>query len=130
MRLYLFTCSFLLDIDVCIPNINVLYFPNKKGAIHKICRNILGGRVSPISILQDIRRWGLGKSGLKFRHGGGGMENGPKNSAVFYGRPRTRQYECAFPTELFKKGYALHHSIIKTFDLKVTGLHNSCCFEK
>ena len=29
----------------------------------------------------------LGKSGSKFRHGGGGFKNGQKNSDVFYGRP-------------------------------------------
>ena len=60
-------------------------------AIHKRRRNILGvgGRVPQISMLQDIRRQGLDKSGFKFRHGGGGTKNGPKNSDGFYGRPLT-----------------------------------------
>ena len=48
------------------------------GAIHKRRWNILGGRGRQISILQDIRRKGLGKSGLKFRHGGGGYQKWPK----------------------------------------------------
>ena len=30
---------------------------------------------SQISMLQDIRRQGLGKSGLKFRHGRGGVKS-------------------------------------------------------
>ena len=36
------------------------------------------GGVSQIPMLQDIRREGLGKSGLKFRHGGGGYQKWPK----------------------------------------------------
>ena len=46
------------------------------GVIHKIRRIILGG--PQISMLQDIRRQGLGKSGLKFQHGGGGYQKWPK----------------------------------------------------
>ena len=38
-----------------------------------------GGGGSQILMLQDIRRQGLGKSGLKFRHGGRGYQNWPKN---------------------------------------------------
>ena len=37
-------------------------------------------------MLQDIRRQKLGKSGVKFRLGRGGIKNSPKNSDVFYGR--------------------------------------------
>ena len=50
-----------------------------------------GGGGSQILMLQDIRRQGLGKSGLKFRHGGRGYQNWPKNSDVFYGRPHSTQ---------------------------------------
>ena len=38
-------------------------------------------------MLQDVRRYGLGKSGLKFRHGVGGIKNGPKNSNFFMDDP-------------------------------------------
>ena len=59
MRLFLLSCSLLLDIDIPFLNMYQCFLVSKEG---------------------------------------------------------TRQYECAFPTELFKKGYALHHSIIKTLD--------------
>ena len=42
-----------------------------------------GGRGSKISMLQDIIWWGLGKSGLKFRHGGGGYQKWSKNLRRF-----------------------------------------------
>ena len=48
------------------------------GAIHKRRRNILGGRGSQIPMLQDIRRQKLGKSGSKFRYGGGRYQKRPK----------------------------------------------------
>ena len=56
------------------------------GAIHKRRRNILRGerRGSQFWMLQDIRRKGVGKSGLKFRHGEGGYQKWQKNSDVFY----------------------------------------------
>ena len=56
------------------------------GVIHKRRRNFLRGEGggSQFSKLQDIRRKGLGKSGLKFRHGEGGYQKWPKNSDVFY----------------------------------------------
>ena len=44
------------------------------GVIHKRRRNILAGRGSEISMLKEIRRQKLGKSGSKFRHGGGGYQ--------------------------------------------------------
>ena len=47
------------------------------GAIHKRRRNILGGE-GEIPMLQEIRRYKLGKSGSKFRHGGGGYQKRPK----------------------------------------------------
>ena len=59
------------------------------GATHKRRQNILGGEGggSQIPLLQDIRRLKLGKSESKFQHGGGGCQNRPKKSDVFYGRP-------------------------------------------
>ena len=46
------------------------------GAIHKRRRNTLGGE-GEIPMLQEIRRYKLGKSGSKFRHGGGGYQKRP-----------------------------------------------------
>ena len=50
-----------------------------KMAIHIRRQNILGREGgSQILMLQDIRRWKLGKSGSKFRHGGGGHKKRTK----------------------------------------------------
>ena len=65
--------SIFID-DPC-PRLRFAPSNSSLGAIHKRRRNILGwGGGSQISMLQDIRRWGLGKSGLEFRHGGGGYQ--------------------------------------------------------
>ena len=46
-----------------------------------------GGGRSQIPMLQDIRRCKLGKSGSKFRHGGGGYQKRPKNPTSFMDGP-------------------------------------------
>ena len=45
------------------------------------------GRGAQILMLQGVRRQGLGKSGLKFHHGGGGYQNSPKILTSFTDGP-------------------------------------------
>ena len=82
-------------------------------------------------MLQDIKR--LGKSGLKFRHGGGGYQKWPKKSDVFYGRPLTNNclQHLFFQSHIFGKTAELCNFNISKIKASypLSNIYNRCHFK-
>ena len=66
-------------------------------------------------MLQYIRREKLGKSGSKFRHGGGEYQKQPKKYDVFYGRHPVRRLKdvCEIPELGIGKTMSLKDKMFK-----------------